>query len=188
MPSQGSSSTAADVIVPSAIFAHISSILAFRTRDKNLVLAVICGPVLGLAICVALTANAYRRLRWGLPSRGPSTVALASIAALILAVCAGDANYHWYMRSYYNYNGLAAYTNDGRHGYDGHGHGRHDGRHDAHGYASGDAALNAQGEEQPADLESAPSISGCKSKGKKYPNPKESGSKSKPRKGKRVKT
>lgn len=99
------------VIVPSAVFAHCASILAFRTREKYPFLAVLFGPVLGLVVCVVLTRLAMRRLRWELPARGSLAVAVASWAALIVGTYAGDVNYQWYVRSYYIYNDLAAYTN-----------------------------------------------------------------------------
>lgn len=99
------------MVFPTALFAYVSSCLAFHTRFRWPILAAIVGLLPGFMACMAATSAARKRLRNEEPARGTITCAVCLWAALALATSCGDSIHRWYMFSYYNYQDMASYTN-----------------------------------------------------------------------------
>lgn len=72
--------------------------------------AVVLGLVPGLAVCIAASAEARRRLRSEIPGRSLVSLTVCLWFALVAGLLAGDRSYWGYMASYFNYQDLASYS------------------------------------------------------------------------------
>lgn len=96
---------------PVATFAAVYSCRTWSLRYYHPWKAILLGPVLGIAVAWFFSLRAKMKFNHRFASRGAITCAILLWLAVISSCLAGDMNYWWYMRTYFDFQDLATYMN-----------------------------------------------------------------------------
>eukprot|EP00929_Paragymnodinium_shiwhaense_P026453 TRINITY_DN1573_c0_g1_i2.p1 TRINITY_DN1573_c0_g1~~TRINITY_DN1573_c0_g1_i2.p1 ORF type:complete len:315 (-),score=48.03 TRINITY_DN1573_c0_g1_i2:44-988(-) len=101
----------AAIVLPVIVFVHVSHLMCCSLRFHSFYWAMVAGPLIGLAACVAVSARPYSAFRLGKLNRKQAVLALSFWFAFLSSLYLGEQNFRSYAWPYYSYQDLALYTN-----------------------------------------------------------------------------
>jgi len=107
----GTLQTVAGAVIPSCIFIFVYWLVSYSTRYFNQSLAMILGPGFVGALCMFVTAAAYKQFKERRKARFFISLAVCMWLALIFGYLFGDMYYFRYMAQYFTYDDMGMYVN-----------------------------------------------------------------------------